>query len=162
MSQGLHLINQIFATLDGVRRSIKYELMPMKRLCFVLMTLLMILSGCGDGYGPDKGLAGNVLVVDLPTQQYESAQMRIGFNSAEQFQKMQNLAGSKNEAYIFGLVVPDTSYPLGFYLDPSTTSVPDGFVPELQKSMREVTENLEQWKGQKVYVALHVKIRKYL
>ena len=137
----------------------------MKRLSFVLMTLLLLLSACGDGYGPDKGLAGNILVVDIPRMNYESAQMRIGFNSAEQFQKFQELMSfpaSKNQAWIFGQVVADNSYPLGFYLDPSTTEVPDLMSPEVQYSMREVTENLERWKGQKVYVVLHVKIQKYL
>ncbi len=135
------------------------------RTLIALVTWFAILACGGTTTGPEKGTTGTVLVADLPTGNYASAEMSIGFDSQQEFGKLKMLVpepGGNNEVYIHGLVVADKRYPLGFYLDPSTTNIPANFAPELQHSMREITENVVSWQGQKVYVVLHVTVERYL
>lgn len=133
--------------------------------CFLLVVFVFLLTGCGARTDPNYGRFGNVLVEDIPSGEYTTAEMSIGFNSNDEFQKLKALvpdANTANEVYIHGLVVADSSYPLGFYLDPATTNIPANFAPEMQYSMRQITDNLENWKEQKVYVVLHVRVERYL
>lgn len=131
----------------------------------MLLILILAMTACGGTGEPDKGIAGSVFVADIPVAPYQDAELLIGFDSNDEFQKLKALVpdpNTPNEVYIHGLVVADSSYPLGFYLDPKTTNIPANFVPELQQSARQITEKLDSWKGQKVYVVMHVRVERYL
>jgi hypothetical protein len=91
--------------------------------------------------------------------------MKIGFNSQAEWQKLKQRVPNpafQNEILVSGRVVADPTQPLGYYLDPATTSVPDGTFPEAIYSMREVTEKMGTWAGYDVYVIFRVKVENYL
>ena len=69
---------------------------PYFSLCLVLVLVgSLALLSCGNPVASDKGTAGNVIDVDIPTGQYQPAGMLIGFDSTEEFQKLQALVPTR-------------------------------------------------------------------
>jgi len=120
--------------------------------CFIVILRAVTLLSCGDGTGPSwLGTAGYALLtVQNGFNNSPPAQLWVGFNSTAEFQKMRVLAGTQQSILVESVVVADSRQPLGFFLDPKSTSVPEGLIPELVQPMHTVSDNLNVWNGQNV------------
>jgi hypothetical protein len=126
--------------------------------CSIVVCILAALVSCGDGVSNAwRGSAGNALLIDQNGfNNNPSAQLWVGFTSATEFQKLSNTAVNQT-LYVEGIVVPDSRQSLRFFLDPNSTSLPEGLIPELVQPMRTVRDNLNTWSGQ--HVAFLVKVQ---
>jgi hypothetical protein len=125
--------------------------------CSIVVLILSALVNCGDGGSNAwRGSAGNALLIDQDGfNNNPPAQLWVGFNSATEFQKLSNAINQT--LFVEGVVVPDSRQSLRFFLDPNSTSSPEGLIPELVQPMRTVRDNLNTWSGQ--YVAFVVKVQ---
>jgi hypothetical protein len=92
------------------------------------------------------GRAGEVLLIDqIGYNNSPASQLWVGVNSAVVFQKVKNAEASQQVVYIYGVVVAAAQQPLGFHLDPNTTKLWPGGIPELVQPIRTVSQNAPQW-----------------
>jgi len=101
--------------------------------CLLLLSC-HVLAGCGGGGGalPRLGSAGEALLIDqIGYNNSPASQLWVGVNSAVVFQKVKNAEASQQVVYIYGVVVAAAQQPLGFHLDPNTTKLWPGGIPEL-------------------------------
>jgi hypothetical protein len=114
--------------------------------CLLLLSC-HVLAGCGGGGAlPRLGSAGEVLLIDqIGYNNSPASQLWVGVNSAVVFQKVKNAEASQQVVYIYGVVVAAAPQPLGFHLDPNTTKLWPGGIPELVQPIRTVSQNAPQW-----------------
>jgi hypothetical protein len=119
--------------------------------CLLLLSC-HVLAGCGGGGAlPRLGSAGEALLIDqIGYNNSPASQLWVGVNSAVVFQKVKNAEASQQVVYIYGVVVAAAQQPLGFHLDPNTTKLWPGGIPELVQPIRTVSQNAPQWANQGV------------
>ena len=128
--------------------------------------LLCVLSLAACGFHPTppsdvRGAAGAVYVVDdesywSASPGFKPAAMWIGLDSSEEWSKVSSLARGSRIA-IAGYAVRDSSQ-VGFHLDPATTAVDVGGVPEEFHYIGAVGPIVERYPDQPVHVFLIVKV----
>jgi hypothetical protein len=117
-------------------------------------------AGCGGGRsvvptGAWRGTAGNALVVDKNGyNNTPPAELWVGFDSSADFN---GVLGDPSYLIVSGNVVADPTQPLGFYLDPTSTSTTKIVTPEQVQAMRTVGQNVQYWAGQTIAFTVSVK-----
>lgn len=137
------------------------------RLAFLVILMLCVtIGGCGStdtgsnqgplpkgappaptSSDPWFGTAGNVLI-SAPGASTDGPRLFlwIGFNSPVKWQNFLNLnRNMPNSGLIGGRVVVDSSAPLGFYFDPSTTSSAEIVAETFTTSLSQISANPTQY-----------------
>jgi hypothetical protein len=144
----------------------KAELTSMKTLTrlWAVLVCVLLLASCGSPTPPReaRGAAGTVYVVD--DELYWSAipgftaeYIWVGFDSPEEWSKVSSRSAGSRVA-IAGFAVRDSSQ-VGFHLDPATTRVDVGGVPEEFHNIGAVRTVLDRYPpGQQPHVFLIVQV----
>ena len=125
----------------------------------VLALVLLATAGCGSGSRvvPStawRGSAGNALLVDKNGYNNSPpAQLWVGFDSATDFN---NVLGDPSYLIVSGIVIGDPTQPLGFFLDPTSTSTTKVVTPEQVQAMRTVGQSVQYWTGKTVAFTVSV------
>ena len=110
----------------------------------VIFTLLILFAVfCRKVENPISGIAGPVPGEFLVRVMNYSRTMWIGTNTDSIGVMMESCTGSQDEYWIGGGVVPDDSYPHGFYFDPNTVLVSEVTVEGMQTTIQQITEDPE-------------------
>ena len=81
------------------------------------------------------------------------AQLWVGFDSATDFN---NVLGDPSYLIVSGIVIGDPTQPLGFFLDPTSTSTTKVVTPEQVQAMRTVGQSVQYWTGKTVAFTVSV------
>ena len=131
-----------------------------RKLTSVGAWLILLMSGCGSGVPlpvAARGSAGNVLLIDQDVaNNAPSSQIWVGFNSQTDLDKVRSALTNQQTTFVEGTIVANSSADLGFYLDPTTTNVPDGFIPELEQHVITISQNPAKFSGQSVVFRIRV------
>lgn len=124
-----------------------------------VLALAVITTSCGSGRSllPSTawhGSAGNALLVDkIGYNNTPPAQIWVGFDSAADFD---GVLGNPPYLIVSGIVIGDPTQPLGFFLDPASTSTTKIVTPEQVQPMRNVSQYLQAWTGKTVAFTVSV------
>ena len=136
---------------DQIRRRLSHS---------VLALVVITTSSCGGGRSlvPStawRGSTGNALLVDkIGYNNTPPAQLWVGFDSAADFN---GVLGNPSYLIVSGTVVGDPAQPLGFFLDPTSTSTTRIVTPEQVQAMRSVSQSVQAWGGKTVAFTVSVK-----
>ena len=118
-----------------------------------LALVVITTASCGSGRSliPSpawRGSAGNALLVDKNGyNNTPPAQLWVGFDSAADFN---GVLGDPPYLIVSGTVIGDPTQPLGFFLDPASTSTTTIVTPEQVQAMRTVSQSVQPWAGKTV------------